>query len=738
MKLQVSSKFACVLPMTYSSSNTLNAVPPGKSTLRLIVARLGHELSLLAGALALLLWLLALLSYSPLDMAWSTSGVGDGLVRNRLGRAGAWLADVSYFAFGFSVWWCLVAGAFVWLSSLARRLRGDELLATDTPSLKQVLARRASFWGGLALLLCASAGLEWSRLYHFESLLPGHAGGVLGYITGPSAMRWLGFDGSGLLGFALAVLGAAHVFHFSWARLAETLGARLDAVVRLGQVRREEAKDIAEGKRAARLREEVVHEERIELEEHHPQPLKIIDPDQAAPSWIEPAADTAPAPLMRDLPAAAPSGSAAVVSQPRPRGYLPPLNLLQAGATRQEVVSSDTLEMTSRLIEKKLKDLEVDVTVVAAMPGPVVTRYEVELGPEVQPAQLLEQARDLARALSLVSIRVVDETPNTGHMALELPNVKRQSIRIGELLAAPAFVEHPSALALALGKDIVGHPLVVDLARMPHVLVAGTADSGRLMGLHALLLSLLYKADPADVRLLLIDPKMLELSLYAGIPHLLAPVVTDMRQAARGLGWCVTEMERRYRLMAKLGVRNLAAYNAKIDQAEARDECILNPLATEWAEPQPLEHLPHIVVVVDELADLMQVAGKQIEEWIARLGQKARATGIHLVLSSQRPSSEVITALIKANIPTRMAFQVSSRTDSRAILDQTGAETLLGLGDMLYLATGQRVPARVHSPLVTADEVHRVVAFLKSKGRPAYMPGVLDEPPPALPTDSQY
>ncbi len=725
--------------MTYSSSNTLNAVPPGKSTLRLIVARLGHELSLLAGALALLFWLLALLSYSPLDMAWSTSGVGDGLVRNRLGRAGAWLADVSYFVFGFSVWWCLVAGAFVWLSSLARRLRGDELLATHTPSIKQVLARRASFWGGLALLLCTSAGLEWSRLYHFEPLLPGHAGGVLGYITGPSAMRWLGFDGSGLLGFALAVLGAAQVFHFSWARLAEALGARLDAVVRLGQVRREEAKDIAEGKRAARLREEVVHEERIELEEHHPQPLKIIDPDHATPSWTEPAADTAPAPLMRDLPATAPSGpAAAAVSQPRPRGYQPPLNLLQAGATRQEAVSSDTLEMTSRLIEKKLKDLEVEVTVVAAMPGPVVTRYEVELGPEMQPAQLLEQARDLARALSLVSIRVVDETPNTGHMALELPNVKRQSIRIGELLAAPAFVEHPSALALALGKDIVGHPLVVDLARMPHVLVAGTADSGRLMGLHALLLSLLYKADPTDVRLLLIDPKMLELSLYAGIPHLLAPVVTDMRQAARGLGWCVTEMERRYRLMAQLGVRNLAAYNAKIDQAEARDECILNPLATEWAEPEPLEHLPHVVVLVDELADLMQVAGKQLEEWIARLGQKARATGIHLVLSTQRPSSEVITALIKANIPTRMAFQVSSRTDSRAILDQTGAETLLGLGDMLYLATGQRVPARVHGPLVTADEVHRVVAFLKSKGRPTYLPGVLDEPPPAPPMDSQY
>ena len=729
--------------MTYSSSNTLNASPPGKSALRLIVARLGHELSLLAGALALLVWLLALLSYSPLDMAWSTSGAGDGVVRNRLGRPGAWLADVSYFALGFSVWWCLVAGGFVWLVSLARRLRGDELLETEEPlSLKEVLARRARFWGGLALLLCASAGLEWSRLYHLEALLPGHSGGVLGYITGPTAMRWLGFDGSGLLGFGLAVLGAAQVFHFSWARLAEALGARIDAIVRLGQVRREEAKDIAEGKRASRLREEVVHEERIELEEHHPQPLKIIDPEQAVPSWTESPADTAPAPLMRDGPTPASSPSAVPAPAPlpprQPRNYQPPANLLQTVVTRQEAVSTDTLEMTSRLIEKKLKDLGVEVTVVAAMPGPVVTRYEIELGPEVQPAHLLEQARDLARALSLVSIRVVEEMATTANMALELPNVKRQSIRIGELLAAPAFAEHPSSLALALGKDIVGHTLVVDLARMPHVLVAGTADSGRLMGLHALLLSLLYKADPTDVRLLLIDPKMLEMSLYAGIPHLLTPVVTDMRQAARGLGWCVTEMERRYRLMGQLGARNLAAYNAKIDQAQARDEYILNPLAAEFTEPQPLEHLPHIVVVVDELADLMQIAGKQIEEWIARLGQKARATGIHLVLSTQRPSSEVITALIKANIPTRMAFQVSSRTDSRAILDQNGAETLLGLGDMLYMATGQRGPARVHGPLVTTEEVHRVVAFLKSKGRPAYLLGVLDEPPPAPPTDSQY
>lgn len=510
------------------------------------------------------------------------------------------------------------------------------------------------------------------------------------------------------------------------------MGARLDAVVQLGRVRREEAQDIAEGKRAARQREEVVHEERTELEEHHPRPIKIVDPDQAAARWIEPTPDFAPESGLMPLEPAVPT-----VQQPRApapvanrlRTSLPPLTLLASSVQRQELVSSDTLEMTSRLIEKKLKDLGIEVTVVAAIPGPVITRYEVALAPGVLPVQLVELARDLARALSLVSIRVVETIVGKEHMALELPNVKRQSIRLGDILGSAAFQDHPSLLAFGLGKDIVGHPIVVDLAKMPHVLVAGTADSGKLMSLHALLLGLLYKADPVDVRLLLIDPRMLEMSLYAGIPHLLTPVVTDMRQAARGLNWCVAEMERRYRLMGAMGVRNLTAYNAKIDEADARDECILNPLAADFVEPEPLEHLPRIVVVVDELADLMGMVGKKLEESIARLAQKARATGIHLVLSTHRLGTEVITGLIKANIPTRMAFQVSSKTDSRTILDQIGAETLLGMGDMLYIAAGTKVPVRVHGPLVTVEEVHRVVAFLKSQGRPVYMPGVLDEPP---------
>ncbi len=715
--------------MTHSF-NTLNASPPSKSALRLGIVRFGHEVALLAGALALAFWLLALLSYSPLDMAWSTSGAGDGLVRNRLGRAGAWLADVSYFALGFSVWWCLLAGAFVWLASLARRLRSDSL-EEDNQSLLQVLARRAQFWGGLALLLCGSAGLEWSRLYQFEPLLPGHAGGVLGYVLGPAAMRGLGFDGSGLLGFALAVLGVSQMFRFSWSRLAEGLGARLDAIVQFGRVRREEAQDVAEGRRAARQREQGLDEERSEFGDH---PITIIDPDEATLRWMDPTPDFTPEsglmPLEPAMPTVQQSRAPAPVQEQRPQSnHLPPLSFLNATATRQELVSPETLEMTSRLIEKKLRDLGVEVTVVEAMPGPVISRYEITLGPEVQPAQVAEQARDLARALSLVSIRVVETIVGKDHMALELPNVKRQSIRLSEILGSAAFRDHPSLLTLGLGKDIVGHPIVVDLAKMPHLLVAGTADSGKLMGLHAMLLSLLYKADRTDLRLLLIDPKMLEMSLYAGIPHLLAPIVTDMRQAARGLHWCVTEMERRYRLMGALGVRNLSAYNAKIDEADARDECILNPLAAPLAEPEPLERLPRIVVVIEELADLMAGSGKKVEELIARLAQKARATGIHLIVSTHRPVADVITGLIKANIPTRMAYQVSSKTDSRTVIDQTGAETLLGLGDMLYIAPGTKVPARVHGPLVSVEEVHKVVGFLKSQGRVSYIAGVLDEPP---------
>ncbi|PVY92339.1 DNA translocase FtsK [Acidovorax sp. 99] len=692
--------------MTYSL-NTLNASAAAKSPPRTGAARFGHEIALVVGLLALVFWLLALVSYSAQDAAWSTSGARDARsVANWAGRFGAWLADGSYFALGFSVWWCVAAGVRAWLSSLARWMRGGEVVAGAASP----LVRRATFWGGLVVLMCSSTALEWSRLYRFESFLPGHAGGVLGYLVGPAGVKWLGFTGSGLLAIVLAVAGAALVFRFSWGHVAEFLGGRLDALVQARLAKREVAKDVAVGRKAAREREVVVLEERTESEVHHPEPVQIIEP------------------ILVDVPQ-----STRVVKERQkplftemPDSKLPLVDLLDGPLQRQETVAPETLEMTSRLIEKKLKDFGVEVRVVAAMPGPVITRYEIEPATGVKGSQIVGLAKDLARSLSLVSIRVVETIPGKNFMALELPNAKRQSIRLSEILGSQVYHEAKSMLTMGLGKDIVGNPVVADLAKMPHVLVAGTTGSGKSVGINAMILSLLYKAEARDVRLLMIDPKMLEMSVYEGIPHLLAPVVTDMKQAAHGLNWCVAEMERRYKLMSKLGVRNLAGYNTKIDEAKAKEEFIYNPFSLTPEEPEPLQRLPHIVVIIDELADLMMVVGKKIEELIARLAQKARAAGIHLILATQRPSVDVITGLIKANIPTRIAFSVGSKIDSRTILDQMGAEALLGMGDMLYMASGTGLPIRVHGAFVSDEEVHRVVSYLKEQGEPDYIEGVLE------------
>ena len=405
---------------------------------------------------------------------------------------------------------------------------------------------------------------------------------------------------------------------------------------------------------------------------------------------------------------------------------LPQVDLLDAAPGRMESVAPETLEMTSRMIEKKLKDFGVDVRVVAASPGPVITRYEIEPAIGVKGSQVLNLAKDLARSLSLVSIRVVETIPGKTTMALELPNAKRQIIRLSEILGSQVYNDAASQLTMGLGKDIVGAPMVADHAKMPHSLVAGTTGAGKSVGINAMILSLLYKAEARDVRLILIDPKMLEMSVYEGIPHLLCPVVTDMKQAANALNWGVGEMERRYKLMSKLGVRNLSGYNKKITEAAERGEKLPNPFSLTPEEPEPLERLPFVVIVIDELADLMMVVGKKIEELIARLAQKARAAGIHLILATQRPSVDVITGLIKANIPTRLSFQVSSKIDSRTILDQMGAEALLGQGDMLYLTPGGGVPVRVHGAFVSDDEVHRVVNYLKSQGPPNYIEGILE------------
>ena len=700
--------------MTYTL-DTLTSSRSQNQTPRAGWGRFAVEIGLLAGLVLILLWLVALGTYALQDAAWSTSG-SNSSVLNRAGHLGAWLADGSYFLLGFSAWWCLAAGLRAWISAFSQWLRGHELITpraeavapANTP-IARFAASRWGFWCGLALLLCASASLEWARFYSLEARLPGHGGGVLGYLVGSLSVRWFGYAGAGLVSIALGLVGAAMVFRFSWGQVAERLGAWIYRQFESRREQREVAQDIAMGQQAAREREEVVFEERQEVAEHHyPSPV-MVEPALVDLPKSERVAKERQKPLFKEMP----------------DSKLPMVDLLDDALLRQETVAPETLEMTSRMIEKKLKDFGVEVRVVLAQPGPVITRYEIEPATGVKGSQIVGLAKDLARSLSLVSIRVVETIPGKNYMALELPNAKRQSIKLSEILGSSVYHEAKSMLTMGLGKDIVGNPVVVDLAKMPHVLVAGTTGSGKSVGINAMILSLLYKAEAHDVRLLMIDPKMLEMSVYEGIPHLLAPVVTDMRQAAHGLTWCVAEMERRYKLLSKMGVRNLAGYNAKIDDAKSREEFIYNPFSLTPESPEPLERLPHIVVVIDELADLMMVVGKKIEELIARLAQKARAAGIHLILATQRPSVDVITGLIKANIPTRISFKVSSKIDSRTILDQMGAEALLGLGDMLYMP-GSGMPTRVHGAFVSDEEVHRVVSYLKSQGEPNYIEGVLE------------
>jgi S-DNA-T family DNA segregation ATPase FtsK/SpoIIIE len=649
-----------------------------------------------------LLTVLALLTHHAGDAAFTTSGTG-GPTLNKAGAAGAWLSDLAFFGFGYSVWWLLAVTAHIWLAALARILRGDA-----APSLA---GRSANPWVtglGVVVLLCASTALESTRLYQWESLVAGgRAGGVLGYLLGPASAAWLGFAGSGVFWIAAGVVGVSLAFGFSWLRLAEQVGAWIDGLRERRTERAERAEDQRLGEAALREREHVVEAEQALLEDHDPILIQAPVLGVAKSARVEKERQQ---PLFSELADT----------------KLPQVDLLDASPGRMESVSSDTLEMTSRLIEKKLRDFGVEVRVVAASPGPVITRYEIEPATGVKGSQVVGLAKDLARSLSLVSIRVVEIIPGKTTMALELPNAKRQTIKLSEILGSQIYNDAQSLLTMGLGKDIIGAPVVADLGKMPHCLVAGTTGSGKSVGINAMILSLLYKAEARDVRLILIDPKMLEMSVYEGIPHLLCPVVTDMKQAANALNWGVGEMERRYKLMSKLGVRNLSGYNKKLTEAAERGEILPNPFSLTPEAPEPLERLPFVVIVIDELADLMMVVGKKIEELIARLAQKARASGIHLILATQRPSVDVITGLIKANIPTRLSFQVSSKIDSRTILDQMGAEALLGMGDMLYLPSGTGVPIRVHGAFVSDDEVHRVVKYLKSQGEPNYIEGILE------------
>ena len=652
------------------------------------------------GAVALFLSM-ALWGFNKEDPGWSHS-VNSNTLHNPAGRAGAWLADLMLYIFGLSAWWWIVLfGMFVWWGF--RRLNAFH--AESRRPLSIAL-------GGFVFLLLASSALEALRFHTLKATLPLSPGGMLGIELSQVLERQLGYTGSTLLLLAAIAAGWSIFSGMSWLWAFERLGAGLETFVGFFHGRVDTWRDRQIGREVAQQREVVVEEEKRRVELHDPIVIETPPPEVPVSKKAEARAER--------------EKQVALFPEMILGGQLPPLHLLDPAPPPTETVSPETLEYTSRLIERKLADFGVQVKVLAAMPGPVITRYEIEPAVGVKGAQIVNLARDLARALAMVSIRVVETVPGKSCMALELPNPKRQMVKLSEIISSKPYNDMSSPLTVCLGKDIGGLPVVADLAKTPHLLVAGTTGSGKSVGVNAMILSMLYKAEPDQVRLIMVDPKMLELSIYEGIPHLLAPVVTDMKQAANALHWCVTEMEKRYKLMSAMGVRNIAGLNAKIREAEKRGEHIPNPLTLTPETPEPLKTMPFIVVIIDELADLMMVVGKKVEEQIARLAQKARASGIHLVLATQRPSVDVITGLIKANIPTRLSFQVSSKIDSRTILDQMGAEALLGQGDMLYLAPGTGYPTRVHGAFVSDEEVHRVVEHLKALGAPEYIEDILN------------
>jgi DNA segregation ATPase FtsK/SpoIIIE, S-DNA-T family len=642
---------------------------------------------LLVGAGLYLLLILG--TFHRSDPGWSHSAT-DAVVRNAGGAFGAWLSDLLLYLFGLSAYWW-VALSFYLVVWGYRRMDGVRLGAA---------------LAGFFVLLAASAALERLRLHSLTAELPLAPGGLAGDAAAGALSGMLGFTGATLALLTLGAIGWSFFVGVSWLAIFEVLGTGLEKGYSAALGAWERRRDRQLGTRARVAREVAVETEKRREDEHPP--LRI-EPPLAEIKKSERAQKEKQAPLFDNLP-----------DTP-----LPPLKLLDEASHGGETVSAETLEFTSRLIEKKLSDFGVAVKVLAAYPGPVITRYEIEPAVGVKGSQIVNLVKDLARALSVVSIRVVETIPGKSCMGLEIPNPHRQTVRLTEILGSEAYHSLNSPLALALGKDIAGNPVVADLQRMPHLLVAGTTGSGKSVALNAMILSLLYKSEPRNTRLILIDPKMLELSVYADIPHLLAPVVVDMKQATNALGWCTAEMDRRYKLMNWIGARNLSGFNHKVTERKVED-----PFTTKSNDPDAkapiLQPMPHIVVVIDELADLMMVVGKKVEELIARLAGKARAAGIHLVLATQRPSVDVITGLIKANIPTRIAFQVSSKVDSRTILDQSGAETLLGMGDMLYLPPGSGLPQRVHGAFVADHEVHKVVEHLKSLAKPEYVEEVLE------------
>lgn len=673
--------------------------------------------------------LLALMTYHASDPGWSVAE-SNPHVANAGGKAGAWFADIFLYLFGYPAYVfpaLLVLGAW----SMFRVRFDDKEFSYLALTMRGI---------GLLLVLCAASGLANLHLAHFRTDLPFSAGGILGGLMGQGLASSLNSAGTTLVLITLLLCGMTLFGGVSWVALLDSVGRWLLRGLSYLQ---------------SLWRRWLVSVKEWWQRPSAPKPNKekvapIVSKAVTAPvskkgERVEPVIKMNTTAATAYAPTAAPAVSTVKVVQPKPipkptpvtsfktsaDSDIPDLNLLdEEQVTEKKGLSDEQLTEISALVETKLLEFGVEAKVVEVMAGPVVTRFELQLAPGMKVSKLIGIAKDIARSLAIVSVRVVEVIPGKPYVGLELPNEYREIVRLKEVLASDAYQHAASPLSLALGKDIAGHPVVVDLGKMPHLLVAGTTGSGKSVCLNAMLLSFLYKAAPKDVRMILVDPKMLELSIYEGIPHLLTPVVTDMKEASNALRWCVAEMDRRYRLMAALGVRNLAGFNKKLADAQEKGEPILDPFWTEaiCAERPALEHLPYIVVLIDEFADMMMVVGKKVEELIARIAQKARAAGIHLILATQRPSVDVITGLIKANIPTRIAFQVSARVDSRTILDQQGAEHLLGHGDMLYLAPGTGVPVRVHGAFVSDQEVHNVVNDLKARGEPEYLTEILEGP----------
>jgi DNA segregation ATPase FtsK/SpoIIIE, S-DNA-T family len=669
------------------------------STIQLIL-RLKEVILIGFGATGIF-FLLSLWTYHPHDTAWSSAGVRETL-QNKGGVVGAWVSDISLSLFGSSAYFLPI---FFFAFGLSIYRQG-KIGTFDNPT--QIMTRTI---GGL-FIMSSACGLFWFRGESLLPSIPQKTGGIAGDLFGTFLVSLFGGIGGPMIMITFLLAGITLMTGLSWIMVIEQVGIRtllfksyiLESFVALN--------DHMKGLKARRKRLAVIQKEIITKSKRSPPRIVQRTPTLQPSIRVEKEKQT-------------------VLFDDQMQAGLPELSLLDVIAPTGNGFSAASLEAMSRQVELKLKDFGIEVEVIAVEPGPVITRFELEPAAGIKASRITNLSKDLARSLSTVSVRVVEVIPGKTCIGLEIPNEHKEIVSLGDILKSQVYERSSSKLTMALGKDISGNPTVADLAKMPHLLVAGTTGSGKSVALNAMILSLLYKSTPDDVRLIMIDPKMLELSVYEGIPALLAPVVTDMKEAANALRWCVVEMDRRYKLMASLGVRNLGGYNKKIEDAIAAGAPISDPLFNVELNGDiapNLEKLPHIVVIIDELADMMMVTGKKVEELIARLAQKARAAGIHLILATQRPSVDVITGLIKANVPTRIAFQVSSRIDSRTILDQMGAEALLGHGDMLYLPPGTSLPTRVHGAFVSDEEVHKVVSRLKESGPPNYVEEILSGP----------